>query len=78
MQLVAEENYYYVHWYVKNPSETGIGTEIEYDGDGFGGASEASFSYTFPYTTGDYVITARVYRFSDYTYYDVTYTVTVW
>ncbi len=74
LQLVAEENYYYVHWYVKSPSETGIGTEIEYDGDGFGGESEASFSYT----TGDYVITARVYRFSDYTYYDETYTVTVW
>ncbi len=78
LQLVAEENYYYVHWYVKSPSETGIGTEIEYDGDGYGGESEASFSYTFPYTTGDYVITARVYRFSDYTYYDETYTVTVW
>ena len=78
LQLVAEENYYYVHWYVKSPSETGIGTEIEYDGDGFGGTSKASFSWTFPYTTGEYVITARVYRFSDYTYYDETYTVTVW
>lgn len=77
LQLVAKENYYYVHWHVKSPSETGIGTEIEVDGDGYGGETEASFSYTFPYTTGTYVITARVYRFSDYTYYDETYTVTV-
>ena len=76
-QVTADEAYYFVHWYVKSPSETGIGTEIEYDGDGYGGETESSFSYTFPTTIGDYVITARVYLFSDYTYYDETFDITV-
>ena len=77
-QVTANEAYYFVHWYVKSPSEIGIGTEIEYDGDGYGGETEASFSYTFPETTGAYVITARVYLYSNpSSYYDETFDITV-
>ena len=77
VELTTDEPYYYVHWYVKSASETGIGTEIEYDGDGYGGETEASFSYTFS-TAGSYVITARVYPYSNpSSYTDVTYDVTV-
>lgn len=76
LQLIASENYYYIHWYVKGPGEVGIGTEMQISGDGYGGETEASFS-TVLSSIGDYVITARVYRYSDYTYYDESYTITV-
>ena len=81
LNLVTSEPYYDVNWYVKAPWETSErGTYQGYDHDSSGTATEASFSYTFPsgsMHTGDFLITAVIYRHSDMSSYEETYTVTV-
>lgn len=65
-----------VYWYVKSPSETGYGTNVETD-YGNGSTTTASLTYNFPSgTSGDYVITAYVYD-SDNSVSETSYTVTV-
>ena len=83
MNLVTDEPYYWVDWYVLAPWETsGRGTHQERD-NGYGGfstLSEAALSYTFPsgsMHTGDFLITAVICRWSDMSEYEETYTVTV-
>ncbi len=80
VQLITEEPYYYIDWYVKAPWETSErGTYIEgVSGDGT--TTTASLSYTFPsgaMHTGDFLITAVIYRWSDMSEYEESYTVTV-
>ena len=67
-----------VYWYVKSPSETGLGTSKEID-KGDGSTTTASFSYTFPSgNSGDYKITAYMYDSdSDSSVYEDSYTVSV-
>ncbi len=75
--LVADGPYSQVYWYVKAPSDTSTyGTQVEID-TGDGATANASLSYTFPaVVTGDYTITAYIYR-SDLSVYEESYTVTV-
>ena len=81
LNLVTSEPYYDVSWYVKAPWETSErGTFMEnVSGDGM--STSTSFSYTFPsgsMHTGDFLITAVIYRWSDMSKYgEETYTVTV-
>jgi len=65
-----------LYWYVKSPSESGLGTNIStLTGDG--SSKTASFSYTFSSSaSGDYVITAYTYL-SDGTIVQPNYTVSV-
>ncbi len=81
LTLVTSEPYYNVSWYVKAPWETNArGTYIE-DDYGDGTSTTASLTYTFPsgsMHTGDFLITASIYRWSDMSEYgEETYTVTV-
>ena len=65
-----------IYWYVKSPSESGLGTSVQYV-SGDGSSTSATFSYTFPSdASGDYVITAYTYL-SDWSVVQPSYTVTV-
>ena len=79
-RLITDAPYYYVYWYVKAPWETSErGSYIESD-SGNGTTTESTFSYTFPsgaMHTGDFLITAVIYRWSDMSEYEETYTATV-
>ena len=79
-RLVTDAPYYYVNWYVKAPWETSErGSYIGSD-SGDGTTTESTFSYTFPsgaMHTGDFLITAVIYRWSDMSEYEETYTATV-
>ena len=79
IQLITDTPYSQVYWYVKAPWETSYyGTNVEID-SGDGSTTEASLSYTFPsgaMHTGDFIITAYIYR-SDQSVYEETYTVNV-
>ncbi len=66
---------------MKGPGEASdsLGSNIETDYSTDSGSTEASLSYTFPsgsMHTGDYVITAYIYR-ADQSVYEENYTVTV-
>ena len=79
-RLITDVHYYWVDWYVKAPWETSErGTHIEGQlGDGE--TTESTFSYTFPsgaMHTGDFLITAVIYRGTDMSQYEETYTATV-
>ncbi len=81
-KLITETPYYWVDWYVKTPwdtSESKRGTYITYEyGDGT--KTESTFSYNFPsgsMHTGDFLITAVIWRWSDMFEYEETYTETV-
>jgi len=80
VRLVTDTHYYWVDWYVKAPWETSErGSHIE-GVLGDGSTTEATFSYTFPsgsMHTGDFLITAVIYRGTDMSEYEETYTVTV-
>lgn len=64
-----------VTWYVAGPGESGLGTNVETD---YGGSNyySASLSYSFS-TSGDYVVTAYIYNYSDSSVYQTSYTVNV-
>ena len=66
-----------VYWYVKSPSESGLGTSVSYV-SGDGSSTSASFSWSVPSgaASGDYVITAYTYL-SDNSVVQPSYTVTV-
>ncbi len=73
----ASSAYSSVYWYVKSPSESGYGRNVETD-FGDGNTTTASMTYTFPSdVSGDYVITAYVYDGDGTTIYEVSYTVIV-
>ena len=75
-KFVVNAPYSSVYWYVKSPSESGLGTNVGTN-YGDGSTTEASLSYTFPRdASGDYVITAYVYPESG-SVYEVSYTVSV-
>ena len=75
--FTAAEAYSSVYWYVKSPSQTGLGTNVETDTGGSSSYS-ASLLYTFPSdASGDYVITAYVYKYSDSSTYETSYSVSV-
>lgn len=77
MNFTTNAAYNYVYWYVKSPSESGLGTNVKTDtGDG-STTTTAQLSYSFPGgVSGDYVITAYVYG-ADNSVYQTSYTVTV-
>lgn len=80
LNLVTSEPYYDVSWYVLGPSETGDRGTYQTGSSGDGTTTETSFSYTFPsgaMHTGDYLITAVIYRWSDMSSYEESYTITV-
>lgn len=80
VHLITDGPYSQVYWYVKAPWETTYyGTNVETD-SGDGTATTASLNYTFPsgaMHTGDFKITAYIYRHSDLSVYEESYTVTV-
>ncbi len=75
--LVADGPIYDVSWYVREPgADSDAYAGYSYIGDGV--TDTASLSYTFPAgKTGDYIIKACIYRWSDMSYYEESYTVTV-
>ncbi len=80
LNLVTSEPYYWVDWYVKAPWESGERGTYQEGTCGDGTSTIASFSYTFPsgiMHTGDFLITAVIYRWSDMSTYEETYAVTV-
>ena len=66
-----------VYWYVAGPGESGLGSNVETDSGGSSSTS-ASLSYSFPSdASGDYVITAYIYNYSDSSIYQSSHTVSV-
>lgn len=78
IDLTTPSAYRSVYWYVKSPSESGLGTQIS---SVIGGSSSttASLSWSIPSSAsaGDHVITAYVYNDSDNSVYEVRHTVSV-
>ncbi len=52
-----------IYWYLKSPSESGLGTsQLPISEDSTGSSTSASYTYSFPEgVSGDYVLTAYVY-----------------
>ena len=78
--LITAEPYYWVDWYVKAPWDTSERGEYIEGDNGDGTATEATMYYTYPsgaMHTGDFLITAVIYRWSDMSQYEETYTATV-
>ena len=66
-----------IYWYLKSPSETGLGTSQSSVSDSTGNSTSASYTYSFPSgVSGDYVLKAYVYL-SDSTIVEPSYTVSV-
>lgn len=79
-KLITEDPFYWVDWYVKAPGDTSDRGEYIEGDSGDGTSTETSMYYTFPsgsMHTGDYLITAVIYRWSDMSQYEETYTATV-
>ncbi len=80
LSLVTSESYYWVDWYVKAPWESGDRGTHQEGTHGDGTSTTTSLNYTFPsgiMHTGDFLITAVIYRYSDMSMYEETYTVPV-
>ncbi|MDE0637632.1 MAG: hypothetical protein OXI43_17480 [Candidatus Poribacteria bacterium] len=78
--LYTADPYYWVDWYVKAPWHTSERGEYIEGDSGDGTTTEATMSYTYPsgaMHTGDFLITAVIYRWSDQSQYEETYTATV-
>lgn len=70
----SSEPYSYLFWYVKSPSESGLGTNVQTDSAG----SSSSMTYTFPTgVSGDYVITASGTTSAGGMGFEASYTVSV-
>ena len=66
-----------IYWYLKSPSESGVGTSQSSVSDSTGNSTTASYTYSFPSgVSGDYVLTAYT-TLSDYTIVQPSYTVSV-
>ena len=66
-----------VYWYIKRTGTSGLGSSIETDNGGSSSYS-ASMTYTFGSSdSGDYIITAYIYDYSDNSTYQVEHTVNV-
>ena len=66
-----------VYWYIKRTGTSGLGSSVETDNGGSSSYS-ASMTYTFGSSdSGDYIITAYIYDYSDNTTYQVEHTVRV-
>ena len=66
-----------IYWYLKAPSESGLGTSQSSVSDSTGNSSTASYTYSFPSgVSGDYVLTAYT-TLSDSTIVQPSYTVSV-
>ncbi len=79
--LITDAPYSSVTWYVNAPGDVSgtLGSNMGSTYAQDSGSTEASFSYTFPsgaMHTGDYTITAYIYR-ANQTVYQESYTVTV-
>ncbi len=76
--FTTNQAYSSVYWYVKSPSQTGLGTNVETDTGDSSTTTTAQLSYSFPSgTSGDYVITAYVYPPASGSVYQTSYTVSV-
>ena len=79
-KLITDAPYYWVGWYVKAPWDTSERGSFITDELGDGTKTESTFSYSYPsgsMHTGDFLITAVIYRWSDMSQYEETYTETV-
>ncbi len=79
-KLITAAPYYWVDWYVKAPWDTSERGEYIESDSGDGTATTATMYYTYPsgaMHTGDFLITAVIYRWSDMSQYEETYTATV-
>ena len=66
-----------IYWYLKSPSESGLGTSQSSVSNSTGNSTTASYTYSFPSgVSGDYVLTAYT-TLSDNTVVQPSYTVTV-
>ncbi len=66
-----------IYWYLKSPSESGLGTSQSSVSDSPGNSTTASYTYSFPSgVSGDYVLTAYT-TLSDNTVVQPSYTVSV-
>ncbi len=80
-KVACDSQFYWIDVWVKAPWDTSEkGTKLGNGVLGDGVSTEHTFSYTFPsgvMNTGDFLITATIYRYSDMSDYTQTYTVTV-
>ena len=75
--LSAPSGWTSIYWYLKSPSESGLGTSQSSVSDSTGNSTTASYTYMFPSgTSGDYVLTAYT-TLSDNTVVQPSYTVSV-
>ncbi len=75
--LSAPAGWRAVYFYLKSPSQSGLGTSQSYSTDGTGTSTTASYTYYFPPgVSADYVVTAYT-TLSNNTIVQPSYTVTV-
>lgn len=83
LELITDEPFYNVSWYVHTPWDTSSSGTYQQDSYGDGTATTASFTYTIPTSgttevSGNFVFRASVYSWSDMSYVgDASYTVSV-
>ena len=66
-----------IYWYMKSPSQSGIGTSVSNVSDSTGNSTTGSYTYSFPSgASGDYVLTAYI-TLSDFTIVQPSCTVSV-
>ena len=80
-KAITEVFYEEVNWYIKKKGETGLGRWV-YSNIGDSKANKAEVNIEFSSLIGviadtDYVLTARVRRYSDKTLYDMTYDISI-
>ena len=76
--FTTTQAYSSVYWYVRSPSESGYGTNVETDYGDSSTTTTAQMSYSFPTgVSGDYTITAYVYDTGGASVYQTSYTVSV-
>ena len=77
VDLSVPSGYTSIYWYMKSPSQSGLGTSVSSVSDSTGNATSASYTYSIPSdASGDYVLTAYI-TLSDSTIAESSYTVSV-
>ncbi len=80
-KLITEGFYKEVNWYIKKKGETGVGKWVDLnigDSKANKAIADIEFSSSIGITANtDYVLTARVTRYSDKTLYNITYDISI-
>lgn len=80
-KAVTDASYFEVNWYLKKKDDTGVGNWLSANSGG-SNVNKAEVSIDFSSSNGitaytDYVLTARVTRYSARTTYDLTYSISI-